>query len=131
VLAYVLDEPGPVHVDSATESAGFLLRIFSRFMAAAFHKFRNLVNLPHRVMYRVSRVRHYIMLSGEMLHEIILSISLVLTSWERAFPVLKLSMPLILMSDPVSFPFKGSRISTVWEGAYKRLYILEKMLSPV
>ena len=48
-----------------------------------------------------------------------------------AFPALKLSMPLILMSNPIGLALEGFRLVAIRKGASERLNIFVDMLGPI
>jgi hypothetical protein len=72
-----------------------------------------------------------LVLSNKMLHEVIFAIACVVTIGYLASPILELSMPFILVSDPVSFSLERLWFAAVWKGTSERLNILVYVLGPI
>lgn len=66
-----------------------------------------------------------------MLNEVILTVASVRTIREIAGPPFEMSMPFVLVSDPVSFSLEGLGFCAFGEGACERMDVLVDVFSPV
>lgn len=66
-----------------------------------------------------------------MLDEIVFAVASVRAIGEITGPPFKLSMPLVLVSDPVCFSLEGFGFGTFGKGACERVNVLVNVFSPV
>ena len=125
--------PAAAHI--ATELAWLIPGTLCRFLPALLHQVPELLALygivaPGLAGFLALGFGH-LMLTDQMLHEIVLAVAGMVAIWQRARPPLQLAVPLILVSNPVRFAFERFWLGAPGERASERLHIFVHMLGPI
>ena len=135
----------PRITDGAAEFAGLVFRALGFFFPAFFHQGPDRILFPKAfdggggaVVGHFERsgigpgfgLGHFVF-ADQVLDEIIFAVADMRAVDNVAYPALELSMPFILMPDPVRFPFERLGVRALIKGAYEWLEVLAEMLRPV
>ena len=135
VLCQMHSQLFPRRAEITTKAAGLVFWLLSRITATSLDNGPNIFLFTWSILLTSSPCAWpwlcNLVLSNKMLHKVILAIASMITVRNLAGPILKLSMALILVSDPVSLSFEGLWLATIWKSACERLDIFVDMLSPV
>jgi len=142
----------PARTDVATKPAWLVLGLLSRVATTSFDNGPNVICLCVSEILK-KRLAHltlvtsccrvfvsgsgtlpwlsYLVLTNEMLHEVVLAIAGMVAVCNLTCPVLQLTVSLVLMSNPVRLALERFRFPAIGKGARERLYVFMHMFGPI